>query len=127
MLTTVELPQETGWELLAEIPNNILYQWLKKHNPQVQAIIIHKLPKDKAKELMVIYSPKDIVDILTRLANIKPINQDAYDILEKYIMDNYQNLLPNKGIHRFDLIEGLEKGKSLEVASILNQGNQNVP
>lgn len=119
-MPTVELSNESCWDLLSEVPTNTLHTWINQFNVQVQAIIIHKLSQSKAKEVIALYSSSDIADIISRLSTISLINQEAYDMLQKYIMDNYLKLLPIKGVYRFDLLENLSEGRNIEIAAILS-------
>ena len=110
IMQNVDGPLNKTWEIIADMSDKVLVEYLKNEYPQTVAFILSKLPSQKASKIISKFSENFSFEVIKRILNMDEVN--------KSVLLNLENTL------RRDLVEKSDISKELDnnqiVADIFN-------
>jgi flagellar motor switch protein FliG len=75
----------TVWEMIAELDDTVVAQFIKKEYPQTGALILAKIPSFKAAKILKLLSKEYASEVFMRMMYLDPVKSDTLQNIEKVL------------------------------------------
>jgi flagellar motor switch protein FliG len=75
----------TVWEMIAELDDTVVAQFIKKEYPQTGALILAKIPSFKAAKILKLLSKEYASEVFMRMMYLDPVKSDTLENIEKVL------------------------------------------
>ena len=104
----------TTWELIANLDDSVIAQFIKNEYPQTAALILTKIPSYKASKILKILSREYVSEVMIRMIHM--------DIIKPDILNNIEKVLEAELLDRSSVLYAQDNNKV--IAEIFNNFNR---